>query len=178
MPVPDFSPGEILTAGAMDSIGLWLVKTQTVGTGAVSIPVASAFNADFENYRITLNGGTGGATTIRLSLTGSGAGNYYAGYLSASYTSVSGVLGDNNSNTFTFAGGSRASGAFMSVDLFNPFLAVRTGFAINGRVDADTSGGMVIGSGYHNLANSYTGFTLTLDTGMTGGTIRVYGYRN
>jgi hypothetical protein len=178
MPVPDFSPGEVLTAAAMDSIGLWLVKTQTVGAGVSSVTVTGAFSADYDNYKITLNGGTGGATTIKFALTGSGAGNYYAGYQNVSYTGTASTSSGNNLDSWVFAGGSRASGAFLNVELMQPFLTARTGFTVASRVDADTSGGSTNGNGYHNVAASYTGFTLTVDQPITGGTIRVYGYRN
>ena len=33
---PDFSSGQVLTSSAMNSVGLWLVKTQTVGTAVSS----------------------------------------------------------------------------------------------------------------------------------------------
>ena len=67
MPVPDFSPGEVLTAAAMDSIGLWLVKTQAVGAGVSTIVVSDAFSANYDNYLITYTGGSA-STTMNLSL--------------------------------------------------------------------------------------------------------------
>jgi hypothetical protein len=36
---PDFSSGAVLTAAQMNSVGLWLVKTQTVGTAVSSVAV-------------------------------------------------------------------------------------------------------------------------------------------
>jgi hypothetical protein len=42
---PDFSSGAVLTAAQMNSVGLWLVKTQTVGTTVSSVAVTGDENA-------------------------------------------------------------------------------------------------------------------------------------
>jgi hypothetical protein len=181
MPVPDFSPGEVLTAAAMDSIGLWLVKSQTVGTGVTSIPVTNAFSAQFDNYRIIYSGGvSAGAVGLALSLTGSGANNYYSAQAYTFYASdgVAGYLRDNNTSSWTAAGGGYVDGNVLDVELYNPFLTLRTAIASIGRPDIRTNGATYYGlSGFHNLSASYTGFTITASAGLTGGTIRVYGYR-
>jgi hypothetical protein len=85
MPVPDFSPGEVLTAAAMDSIGLWLVKTVTIGSAVTSVPVADAFSSTYDNYLITVNGGASSTPNeIRLRL-GSSTTNYFYQILFGQY---------------------------------------------------------------------------------------------
>jgi hypothetical protein len=179
MPVPDFSPGEVLTAAAMDSIGLWLVKTQTIGTGVSSVTVTGAFNNDYENYKIILSGGVGStAQTVSMTLGASGTG-YYSGSIGTTYNSDTlQYLRDNNATSWQFAGGSFINGNSMDVTLYNPALAIRTGIAIQGRIDYRTNGANTQGTGFHDVATAYTAFTLTVTGTITGGTIRVYGYRN
>ena len=175
MPVPDFSPGQILTASAMDSIGLWLVKTQTVGAGVSSVTVTGAFSADYDNYRIIYSGGVGSITSnIGLKL-GSAATSYYGFgvYGTFSATTVLGI-NDNNASSFRFVGGGDSSGATVIADIRSPFATAAT--YISAPIDTGTSFGAY--SGRYFPTTSFTAFTLTPDAGtLTGGTIYVYGYR-
>jgi hypothetical protein len=54
MPVPDFSPGEVLTASAMDSIGLWRVASGPLSGTATNF--VGCFTSDYTNYRIVIDG--------------------------------------------------------------------------------------------------------------------------
>ncbi len=49
MTYPSFSAGDILTAADMNAVGLWLVKTQTVGTAVASVTVTDAFSSTYDN---------------------------------------------------------------------------------------------------------------------------------
>ena len=177
MPVPDFSPGEVLTAAAMDSIGLWLVKTQTVGTGVSSVEVTSAFSANYANYVITYTGGTTSASApIRVQL-GATTTGYYGTLVYGTYATavVSGNVNDNNAARFTFVGAGTTDFARLVCNLEMPFAATRT-FIFAGYADAGNSGSY---NGFLANNTSYTAFTLSPNSGtMTGGTIRVYGRRN
>jgi hypothetical protein len=179
MPVPDFSPGEVLTAAAMDSIGLWLVKTQTVGTAVASVTVTDAFSADFDHYRVIYQGGVGSTPQSMVMTLGASATGYYAGYLSVLYGSDSlGYVRNSNSSSWDI-GGSYTDGNTLDVTLFNPQKALRTGMNNMGRIDYRTNGAAhTSGSGFHNSATAFTAFTLTVTGTITGGTIRVYGFRN
>ena len=176
---PDFSPGQVLTAAHMDAVGLWLVKSQTIGTGVSSVTVTDAFSADYDNYRIIVSGGasnTALALGLQLgtSLTGSG---YYSGVVGTNYTGGTSSGTDNNNTTWTIAGSAMPDGLALDVDLFGPFLTQKTGVSFNSRVDYRTNGAGTMGNGFHNSATSYTGFALIVSGTMTGGTITVYGYR-
>jgi hypothetical protein len=178
MPVPDFSSGEVLTAAAMDSIGLWLVKTQTVGTAVSSVSVTSAFSANYKNYRIIYNGGTSSAgADLRIRLGATSTGYYFAGNFST-YAGAAGVWNGANQAYFTPVGFSSTSGGSLLCDLFNPFEAVRTTYHAV-RASIDTGGVAGANAGFLNDTTSYTSFELSPSTGtLTGGTIYVYGYRN
>jgi hypothetical protein len=176
MPVPDFSPGEVLTAAAMDSIGLWLVKTQTVGTTVSSVTVTAAFSATYDNYLVTYNGGTSSSSGIIGLRLGATATNYKTSYVYTSWNNT--VLGAGSSTDTLFGRFGRHGASAQSVghcQLFNPFATAPTRFV--GNDISATDGGSFVG--FMDNSTSYTDFTLIPNTGtLTGGTIRVYGYRN
>ena len=178
MPVPDFSPGEVLTAAAMDSIGMWLVKTVTIGAGATSVPVTGAFSADYDNYRIIVSGGLSSSN---------GNMNFQLSNSTGSTYSTSGWFmtpGNATLNPFSPAAttswlmGPVNSTRYMGImDIINPFQSGQQTFA------RTTGAGTV--SAYDFVLSdtstaSSTGFSLIPSSpiSLTGGTIRVYGYRN
>jgi hypothetical protein len=178
MPVPDFSPGEVLTAAAMDSIGLWLVKTQTVGTTVSSVTVTDAFSADYDNYKIVYNGGVSSVSGELRMVLGSTSTGYFQNIIFTNWNNTVNAASVADGARWNITGGLDPDGIYANFDLFNPFTARRT--MIGGPFvapDADRVGGFM--SGYVANTTSYTAFTLDASTGtMTGGTIRVYGYRN
>ena len=181
MPVPDFSPGEVLTAAAMDSIGLWLVKTQTIGSAVSSVTVTNAFSATYDSYRIIVN--TTGSNNAALYATLGNAGVFSAtGYNSSLVYLVAGTPGTQEASTlngvqFTWLGGGTANQAQTGqFDIHNPFQAKYTKISFGAYADNNAYGTM---NGEHKVATSYADIKLFNGTGtITGGTIRVYGYRN
>jgi len=175
---PDFSSGAVLTAAQMNAVGLWLVKSQAVGTGVSSVTVTGAFTTDYDNYKIIVSGGVGSTNQdLFLQLNGSTA-NYYQGQMILAYssTTVTGAgLAAGSSWTVGF-GSSNVLNA--NVELQGPFFAKPTSFQC-ARPIQSTTGSSVFVSGYHNVNTSYTGLVISTSAGtMTGGTIKVYGYRN
>jgi len=192
-----FTSGQILTAAQMTTLqgnsGLVVVtptavtggtisgSTITIGAGVSSVAVAGAFSSSFDSYKIIINSGVASATEgLALILTGSITG-YYAGEVRVRYDTgaVSGI-GFNNTaawevcrvNTDTIS---------CSFELINPFVAkptIITGSGNDTRVSAGTSGRQY--TGVHTVASSFSGFTITPGSPvtLTGGTIRIYGYRN
>lgn len=178
MTFPSFVSGEVLRAADMNAVGLWLVKTQTIGTGVSSVPVTGAFSSEYDNYKITITGGVSSTTqAIQLQLTGSTTG-YYGNLIAAAYNSAV-VSGNqvNNGSAWTFAGVGGTNTNFFNVELMNPFLADETGIQ-SYYLNPTTTGLTGPFSGYHASATSFTGFTLVVGGTLTGGTIRVYGYKN
>jgi len=177
MPVPDFSPGEVLTAAAMDSIGLWLVKTQAVGTGVASVTVTDAFSADYANYRIVVTGGAGSAiASMRLTLGATATGYYYGGKARTYAGADLNIEGPNVA--FWYAAETEPNGMSGSIELQNPQLVARTLF--NTTITSPRAAGYWLAAGgYLDNNTQYTALTFTFSGGtQTGGTIRVYGYRN
>jgi hypothetical protein len=181
MPVPDFSPGEVLTAAAMDSIGMWLVKSQAVGTNVSSVPVTNCFSADYDNYKIIYAGGTGNTFQDISMILGSTTSGYYWTDTATSYVNgaVTGLGSNTTSNAYWRVGKLTTGGAVVNMDITCPFVAgVRPFFNSFGSF-AISTGTAVSNGGYLDNGSSYTGFTLNpIGSTLTGGTIRVYGYRN
>jgi hypothetical protein len=105
MPVPDFSPGEVLTAAAMDSIGLWLVGGASfANVGSFDV---TGFSSDYENYELVMNvGGHAGTAALTAQLfqgaTARNA-NYYGAQFLITYTGTTGVFNaKNNDANFAF----------------------------------------------------------------------------
>jgi hypothetical protein len=178
MPVPDFSPGEVLTAAAMDSIGLWLVKSQAVGTGVSSVTVNDAFNANYDSYKITYTNGVANTTTNIGTRMGGTTTNYRIAMQGTTITSGNASAYDNNTNSnWIWTGIAGTAYTNYNVEIWQPFLAKPT-FV---RANLMTNGADIIWTCAGSLAdsNSYTAFTLLALSGtFTGGTIRVYGFRN
>ena len=175
MPVPDFSPGEVLTAAAMDSIGLWLVKSQTVGTGVSSVTVTGAFSSNYDNYKIIYSGGLGSAGSLLGLRLGATASNYYTSYVYTGWNSTITAVGSLvNTSIERFGRTGSQDITYGHGDLFSPFLARNTRFV--GQDIVSTDGGTFLAFVPNNT--SYTDFTVLPSSGtMTGGTISVYGYR-
>jgi hypothetical protein len=187
--LPTFSAGEILTSAVMDDVsllgnyqGLFHIKTQAVGNVAVpSVTVTNVFSSDFDNYKIVISGGsgsTGGATlnmTLGATTTGYQFGAIAMKFATASLDSLS-SLGITSS--WSRAGIANSLSMNGEIELFSPNLAKRTHY--NGQyVQTVSNGNAVVSGGFLDDSTQYTAFTLTPASGtITGGIIRVYGYRN
>ena len=176
MSYPVFASGDVLNASDMNGVGLWLVKTQTIGTGVSSVTVTGAFSADYDNYLITVSGGAGSTTSVLNLQLGSKVTNYSYQYLYGSWNNTAAALGSTTGTSFTFAGSYDANGISMNCTVINPNLAKATRVIADSTSSASFSGNM---TGYDADTTQYTAFTLIPASGtLTGGTIRVYGYRN
>jgi hypothetical protein len=176
---------------AQNPTGLELVKTATCSAGgtasggvitigsAVSIvTVTNAFSATYDNYKILISGGTGsGTTALEMTLGSSTTGyNNVLIFSSKTGTTVSQAKTDNGS-TMPWVGGWSSGGMVHgNVDVMAPFLTHFTKFNNGSYQNGDNFGTM---NGEHRVATSYTSFSI-FGTGvtLTGGQIRVYGYRN
>jgi hypothetical protein len=190
MPVPDFSPGEVLTAAAMDSIGLWKVGEFTASGTSRALVCDNIFTSDYTNYRVvvrlrsTLNTNacfyqyldTSGVAVNTIYF-GTVYGKDYAGGTTGfigtlSLTSVQYVVYVPNSTTFHLN---------TALDIYSP-LSATTNTAVNGFQSSISSGAFFHGGavlGMMNAAQGHRGirFDNGGGTNLTG-TVTVYGYRN
>jgi hypothetical protein len=175
---PDFTAGQVLTAAQMNAVGLWLVKTQTIGTAVASVTVTDAFSTDYDHYKITISDGVSSLSTIINFQLGASTTGYYNSRPLAAYVNGT-YLGGNTSNgaAWSGVGVSSASGIGLNMELINPALATRTFFSAPYMAPITNDYGGV-SSGFHNVATAYTSFIIAPAGGtLTGGTIRIYGFR-
>lgn len=177
MTFPSFAAGEVLTATDMNAVGLWLVKTVTIGTGVSSVPVTGAFSSNYENYRIIMtNNSSSGSASHLLTLNNSSTLYYVSGHFFSWGGGGATAYSPSAQSSFVIsANNSAGNPAEFVIDLINPFATART----VGSVMSTSANGSSIFQMLNANSVSHTGFTLSKagDT-MTGGTIRVYGYRN
>ena len=159
--------------------GLNLITAQTIGSAVGSVTVSDVFSATYDAYKIVVSGGVGSIDEKLGLRLGASTTGYYAGVGTINYSGASASnASDNNGAQWTRAGRQGPLGISMNLDLVNPFLAART-TVFGNYIIMETSSGAGFNAGFHNVATSYTGFTLTPASGtLTGGTIRVYGYAN
>ena len=156
---------------------LVLISSTTVGTSVTSVTVTNAFSATYENYLVLFNGGTNTIQTALAVTLGTSVASYNGilSYGSFGTVGTPASTGDSSASAFTYAGGGDVNGIFLNATLLNPFLAKYT--RINSSYQATNESGFY--TGIHKVATSYTDLKITSTSGtMTGGTIRVYGYKN
>jgi hypothetical protein len=176
MTYPTFSSGDVLTAAEMNAVGLWLVKTQTIGTAVSSVTVTDAFSSTYDNYLVTISNGA--ATTdanIQFRL-GASATAYSGSLIYTTYTiAAANFAQDNNAAIFNFAGSGNTNGLNFNATVLGPNLAKYT--TISSSYLGALSGGNY--NGIHKATTQHTAFTIIASAGTwTGGTIKVYGMRN
>jgi hypothetical protein len=184
MSFPSFSVGEVLTAADMNAVGLWKVKSQAVGTTAVSsVNVTSCFSSDYDVYVVQLSGVTFSAVSLincrLLSGTTEAQTSYNFAIPAVDYAANNFLYDRAQNGTVCRIGRSNRAGGKMSfsIEVAQPFLAEYTIFSNIGRWD-DSTGYAGNGVGIHQATTSYDGIQIRADSGtMTNGTIQIYGYR-
>lgn len=183
MAVKTFTTGEVLTAADTNTYlnngGLVYITSQTVGSAVSSVTVSNCFSSTYDNYRIIYSGGAGSAAVADLAFQLSSiTTGYYGGAFGVVWnTSGFGGKGISNAASFLYAGSSDTGAALMSLDVFSPNKALRKHFRTDSYY-SNTNEMFGIAEGTNGSTTQATGFTITPSTGtLTGGTVRVYGYR-
>ena len=189
---PDFTAGSVLTAAQMNAVGLWRITgctvtsvggtaatasngVITIGSGNTSVTVSSAFSGDFTNYRIIMEGIVNStAANLELQLSGITTNVYSTGGTFFTYGSatVSGYGPAAGARWLISPAG--ATNTHVIVDVLTPQSTTQKAMFTQGTSTASyySFGGTCTST------SSATGFVVSSNAGsMTGGTIRVYGYR-
>ena len=178
MSFPSFNAGEVLTAADMNAVGLWLVSTTTIGTGVTSVPVNNCFSSNYQNYRVVISGMNASATgnSAFIVLQGSLGATYFGGgyFMTYGSTVVNGAT--FNGVALGLWAGITGTGFTATMDITRPNLATPTGMVGLSSGSQNTNSYQT----YDSNAVAQTGFNFVQVGGptMTGGVIRVYGYRN
>lgn len=180
MGYPLFTTGDVLNASDMNAVGLWLVKTQTIGTAVSSVTVTGAFSGSYDNYRVIVSNVqfTVPDTTFLVRPYNVSTSVYYGGGYFGLFT------GGGLSQYILNAGNAGGVGITTSNQRATIIFDVSEPFNSSSwtRFHGMPSIGNQYTAQYSSMAAttaSYTSLTMLPASGtMTGGTIRVYGYRN
>jgi len=182
-----FVAGNVLEAAQLNSNftyldgagGVTLISATTIGSAVSTVTVSSAFSSTYDNYLITISGGVA-STSVDLSLQlGATTTGYYTGYSKVTYlTGAASGASNNNAANFSAVGVGTTDSLFAFVNVLGPNLAKYTN--INGGYGVTLTGSTSSNfAGFLNDTTQYTAFTIAPSSGtLTGGTIRVYGYKN
>jgi hypothetical protein len=156
--------------------GLQLIKTQTIGSAVSTVTVSDVFTSEFDSYKVIISGGVASANgALRLQV-GSATTGYYGGFTAQTENSGYGGLAINNQASCLYAGYHDTGILVMNADIMNPNLSKKTFISALG-VKSGAAFGMTFCE--EGSTTQHTSFTVSPASGtMTGGTIRVYGYRN
>jgi hypothetical protein len=156
--------------------GLVFIKTVTVGSGVSTVSVSDVFSSTYDNYRVVI-GGVDASSAVNFRIQFGSTPNehygsmYYDAY-DAAATATERVA--NNANALIGITGT-SDDTSSSFDVCSPNLAKRT--TLSGTYDGFRFAGWF--GGAVNTTTQYTSFNILVGAGtMTGGTIKVYGYRN
>lgn len=189
MSFPSFNVGEVLTAADMNAVGMWRVTSGitatngtvsdgvvTVGNAVASVTVSGCFSADFLNYRIIYEGvvsSANGNMEMQLSAITGSVYQTSGTFLTLGNATVTG-FGPAATTRWTLGpiGTTISTGI---LDLTAPRVARQKMMYVQGTSQV----AYYSFAGYCNSTSTATGFVLSPNAGtLTGGTIRVYGYRD
>lgn len=166
----------LLSTGTANPPGLELVKTQTIGSGVSTVTVSNCFSSAYENYRVTLSGGVNSVdgSYLRIRFDAGGTSNYYGSLFYDLYTGTNTGYARTNGGAQGDVGITSTEQSTTSFDIFGPNGTKRK------YISGVYSGGYIGYFGFQSIATTqYTDITFFASSGTyTGGTIRVYGYKN
>jgi hypothetical protein len=149
--------------------------TVTIGSAVSTVTVTNAFSALYDNYKILIqNTNCSTLCAVRLQLSSSTGSTYSTANMNIPYSSAT-ITTEVASNTTLWSIGTGQGLTSVTLDLISPFLATDSQVMAQSATDTFVSWR----SGRDSADISNATFILSLTGGtMTGGTIRVYGYRN
>ena len=189
MTYPSFSAGDVLAASDMNAVGLWRITSGitatngtvsdgvvTIGSNVASVTVSGCFSSSFDNYRIIASGiDCSASASLTFQLSGITGSSYLTGGTYFTYASAT-VNGYGPAATTSWVvGPSNTTQAGFVMDLLNPHDTSEKNMFSQGSGTASyySFGGVCTST------SSATGFVLASNSGnLTGGKIRVYGYRD
>lgn len=162
------------------SSGLTLINT-TSFSAVASQSISDVFSTTYDRYLIATeisSASTNIDILMRLRVSGTDASGSDYSYANAGYRATGTGFNPVSTGTTSFDVG-RGGAAYVchaQIDVINPFKTVKT--VILGQYGAKDSVSTFVSNfgGNHDLATSYTGFTLFPNTGTMTGSVSVYGY--
>jgi len=153
--------------------------TVTIGNAVSSVTVSGAFSANYDNYIIQISGGAGSQNADVYCRLGSTATGYRYGFRYNAYGTASvAVITSNAATEWPYVGVNDGNAISVRFHVYQPYLAKYSFVAADyaSPINGGASGNL---SGVLTDTTQYTSFLVAPVGGTwTGGTIRVYGYRN
>jgi len=179
MPVPDFSPGEVLTAAAMDSIGLWKIASGTLSLSTTPTNVTGVFSSAYKNYRVLLNITARSASNRfdwkYLVGTTPNSASYFASGIGAQYATDATLYFQRSNNDPVFYFDTNVARTSYILDIFLPNANSVTYHT--GQTQNNSAFAFHIGGGHYQVLQN-TGFQLIASTGTITMEYQVFGYRD
>jgi hypothetical protein len=163
------------TGGTAGSVSNGVV---TIGTSNTAIDVISAFSSSYTNYKVIISGvdASSNAEGLRFNFgTTTPADGYYGNLSYLLFSNVTGTVASNNVGYLTIGLVGISDNSNTSFDVYQPNASKIA--SLSGTFAGAAYCGFF--GGEQNSTTARTGFRITVSAGsLTGGTIRVYGYRN
>jgi hypothetical protein len=180
MTYPTFNNGDVLPASDLNAIGLWLIKSQAITGTPSTVVVSNVFGAEYDAYKVIVTGvrNTSTQADIQLQLNNASTG-YYGSFQYVNYASNAfGVASNTNASQWSWVGSAANPAGWLGglvCDIVNPFIVGFTSITASPVIYSQLNGSY---TGIQDANLSHTGFNLIAGGGaLSGGTIRVYGYR-
>jgi hypothetical protein len=169
---------ELVTTATCSSGGSASGGVVTIGSAISSVVIGNAFSAIYDNYKIMITGGvSSGGSDLSFQLSGITTSSYQISgyYMTPGSSTLTGY--SPSVATSWLLGSTNATRYAHTFDVINPF-ASQQKFMIG--MNGLSSTGVYSFSGHCTSTSSATGFTLIPNGGttLTGGNVRIYGYRN
>lgn len=165
-----------LSTGTANPVGLEYITTGAFGTGGID--VNNCFSSTYDGYRIIISNVVASTASfmiwkLRASGSVSSTGYYYAGAYRL-FVGGGGDEGGANQAQWPAMSYNNSVPSFSYIDIWRPFLAATTSVTV---LKQNYDAGVFM-SGYHSVAASYDGFSLSPASGtFSSGNIVVYGYK-
>lgn len=178
-----YSSGDVLTAADLNQSSGLVLATSATATSGTALSVNNCFSAQFSAYRIvvtnlTISAPSGMSMRLRASGADNTASQYYSVRNQRDYLGSATSVQGNPASQWEIPLISDSANAGMTLDIYNPFVAVPTTYSAHGTDSRNNGYGLLNGGGKHNVANSFDGFTIYSAQTISSFTIKVYGYNN
>lgn len=168
-------PTSVSSAGGT-SATLAANGTVTIGSGNTQITINGAFSALYDSYKILVTGGTYSTTCDLGMRLGAAITNYRYQFIYGNLATTLSTDGSVGSDRFPYCGITGGTQMLADIQVIGPFNAASTMIHCHGGRIGNYLGTF---TGGQTDTTSFTSVTFLPSAGtMTGGTIRVYGYRN
>jgi hypothetical protein len=165
---PDFVALSTLTAAQMNLAGAWVVKRDTIASGASSATISDAFNADFTHYRVVIHNISVAAGTpailfqLRTGLS-TATTTYFWGGTNSNYINRTDENSAGTTSSWKVGYANTTNATMIDCMIYRPFDAAASAFYSLG---ASTNASTQLG-GVHNTATSYDQLVISLSTATT-----------